>query len=76
MQSAVESVTFFQTRCDRKHGGLMLRYWAMGYIPKDAKWYLADIIEEIRVQGAHLFVGLEVPINKVVDAQQLSSATA
>jgi hypothetical protein len=23
----------------------------MGYVSKDAKWYLADIIEEIRVQG-------------------------
>ena len=23
----------------------------MGYVPTDAKWYLADIIEEIRVQG-------------------------
>jgi len=24
----------------------------MGFIPKDAKWYLADIVEEIRVEGA------------------------
>jgi len=23
----------------------------MGFIPKDAKWYLADIVEEIRVEG-------------------------
>lgn len=23
----------------------------MGYIPKDAKWYLADIVEEITIEG-------------------------
>jgi hypothetical protein len=28
----------------------------MGYIPADAKWYLADIIEEIQVQGHPLNV--------------------
>ena len=28
---------------------LVLAY--MGFIPKDAKWYLAEIIEEIRVEG-------------------------
>jgi len=25
----------------------------MGFIPKDAKWYLAHIVEEIRVEGDH-----------------------
>jgi len=29
----------------------MLVLAQMGFIPKDAKWYLADIVEEIRVQG-------------------------
>jgi len=29
----------------------MLVLTQMGFIPKDAKWYLADIVEEIRVQG-------------------------
>jgi Domain of unknown function (DUF4288) len=29
----------------------MLVLALMGFIPKDAKWYLADIVEEIRVQG-------------------------
>jgi hypothetical protein len=23
----------------------------MGFIPKNARWYLADIVEEIRVEG-------------------------
>ena len=23
----------------------------MGYIPEDAKWYLADLVEEITVEG-------------------------
>jgi hypothetical protein len=29
----------------------MLVLAQMGFIPKDAKWYLADIVEEIRVEG-------------------------
>src|ERR1700687_1235356 len=23
----------------------------MGYVPKDARWYLADIVEEIKIEG-------------------------
>jgi len=29
----------------------MLVLAQMGFIPKYAKWYLADIVEEIRVEG-------------------------
>jgi hypothetical protein len=29
----------------------MLPLTVMGYVPKNAKWYIADMIEEIRVQG-------------------------
>ena len=29
----------------------MLVLAQMGFIPKDAKWYIADIVEEIRVEG-------------------------
>jgi hypothetical protein len=29
----------------------MLVLAQMGFIPKDPKWYLADIVEEIRVAG-------------------------
>ncbi len=35
----------------------------MGFIPKDAMWYVADIVEEVRVQGDHRNV---VHINQIL----------
>jgi hypothetical protein len=37
----------------------------MGFIPKDAKWYLADIVEEIRVEGERRNV---VHTNQILDS--------